>query len=515
MADRNELYIGGKWVPSAGEGTIDVLEAATGQLMARVPAGTESDVDDAVAAARVAFGEWSQSPVADRITVLRRIADGLVARETELAEMMAREVGTPIARSRTVQVGLGVTIFRSMADILETTSLEERRGNSLILKVGVGVVGAITPWNYPLYQLAAKVAPAIAAGCTSVVKPSSVAPLAAFVVAEIAEEAGLPPGVLNIVTGAGGRVGERLAGHPGVDLVSLTGSTSAGARVGQVAAADIKKVTLELGGKSAFIVAPDADVDAAVTAAVRGCYVNNGQTCAATTRLLVPIGDLEQVEAKLVELVGGQSVGDPLDEAIDIGPMASREQQQTVLDMLSDVPADAVFLVGGPGHLDGHGGRDPAQLGGRGQQRGLRTGGVREAGHGAGCGGDHVSTDPSGPGHGGAQGEPGQQQGTVGVRDHVSAATVGHRLGRAVGDDQGPSLGPAHHVGGQSAFEVDITAALAAIPELKDVISDQQTDGLQLDLKIDRDSASRLGVSVQAIDDTLGRAATQVGSLTG
>ncbi len=353
MADRNELYIGGKWVPSAGEGTIDVLEAATGQLMARVPAGTESDVDDAVAAARAAFGEWSQSPVADRITVLRRIADGLVARETELAEMMAREVGTPIARSRTVQVGLGVTIFRSMADILETTSLEERRGNSLILKVGVGVVGAITPWNYPLYQLAAKVAPAIAAGCTSVVKPSSVAPLAAFVVAEIAEEAGLPPGVLNIVTGAGGRVGERLAGHPDVDLVSLTGSTSAGARVGQVAAADIKKVTLELGGKSAFIVAPDADVDAAVTAAVRGCYVNNGQTCAATTRLLVPIGDLEQVEAKLVELVGGQSVGDPLDEAIDIGPMASREQQQTVLDMLSDVPADAVFLVGGPGEVTG------------------------------------------------------------------------------------------------------------------------------------------------------------------
>ncbi|WP_207835417.1 aldehyde dehydrogenase family protein [Williamsia soli] len=351
MEDRNELYIGGKWVPSAGDATIDVLEAATGELMARVPAGTESDVDDAVAAARAAFGEWSQSAVADRITVLRRIADGLLERETELAEMMAREVGTPIARSRTVQVGLGVTIFRSMADILETTPLEERRGNSLILKVGVGVVGAITPWNYPLYQLAAKVAPAIAAGCTTVVKPSSVAPLAAFVVAEIAEEAGLPPGVLNIVTGAGGRVGERLAGHPDVDLVSLTGSTSAGARVGQVAAAGIKKVTLELGGKSAFIVAPDADVDAAVTAAVRGCYVNNGQTCAATTRLLVPVGRLEQVEAKLVELVGGQRVGDPLDEAIDIGPMASREQQQTVLDMLSEVPADAVFLVGGPGEV--------------------------------------------------------------------------------------------------------------------------------------------------------------------
>lgn len=353
MDDRNELYIGGKWVPSAGDGTIDVLEAATGKLLARVPAGTEGDVDDAVAAARAAFGEWSQSAVADRVTVLRQIADGLVARETELAEMMAREVGTPIARSRSVQVGLGVTVFRSMADILEETSLEERRGTSLILKVGIGVVGAITPWNYPLYQLAAKVAPAIAAGCTTVVKPSSVAPLAAFVVGEIADSTDLPPGVLNIVTGAGGLVGERIAGHPDVDLVSLTGSTSAGARVGQVAAAGIKKVTLELGGKSAFIVAPDADVEAAVTAAVRSCYVNNGQTCAATTRLLVPADRLDQVEKKLVELVGSQRIGDPLDESVEIGPMASFEQQQSVLEYLSEVPSDAVFLVGGPGEVDG------------------------------------------------------------------------------------------------------------------------------------------------------------------
>jgi aldehyde dehydrogenase (NAD+) len=361
MDDRNELYIDGKWVPSSGDGRIEVLEAATGELLATVPAGTEDDVDNAVAAARAAFAEWSNSAVADRVTVLRKIADGLAGRETELAEMMAREVGTPIARSRSVQVGLGVTIFRSMADILEQMPLEERRGNSLILKVGIGVVGAITPWNYPLYQLAAKVAPAIAAGCTTVVKPSSVAPLAAFVVAEIADEAGLPPGVLNIVTGAGGRVGERLAGHPDVDLVSLTGSTSAGARVGQVAASDIKKVTLELGGKSAFIVAPDADVDAAVAAAVRSCYVNNGQTCAATTRLLVPVDRLAQVEAKLVELVGSQRVGDPLDETVDIGPMASREQQQTVHRLLADVPAGAHFLVGGPG--------EPADLDER-----LRTG---------------------------------------------------------------------------------------------------------------------------------------------
>ncbi|WP_317547440.1 aldehyde dehydrogenase family protein [Rhodococcus cercidiphylli] len=351
MDDRTELYIGGKWVASAGGGTIDVLDATTGELLARVPAGTETDVNDAVAAARSGFEVWSQSSVEERVSVLRRIADGLVERETELAEMMAREVGTPIARSRTVQVGLGVTVFRSMADILENTSLEERRGTSLILKVGIGVVGAITPWNYPLYQLAAKVAPAIAAGCATVVKPSSVAPLVAFAVAEIADSTALPPGVLNIVSGAGGRVGERLAGHPDVDMVSLTGSTSAGARVSQVAAAGIKKVTLELGGKSAFIIAPDADFDTALTAAVRGCYINNGQTCTATTRLLVPADRLEYVEQKLAEHVGAQHIGDPLDESVDIGPMASREQQQSVLDYLSAVPSDAHFVVGGPGDV--------------------------------------------------------------------------------------------------------------------------------------------------------------------
>lgn len=353
MDDRNELYIGGKWVTSAGGGTIDVLEAATGELMGRVPAGTEGDVDDAVAAARTAFDEWSRSTVAERVSVLRRIADGLAARETELAEMMAREVGTPISRSRSVQVGLGVTVFRSMADVLENTELEERRGTSLILKVGIGVVGAITPWNYPLYQLAAKVAPAIAAGCATVVKPSSVAPLAAFVLAEVADEAGLPPGVLNIVTGAGGKVGERLAGHPDVDMVSLTGSTSAGARVGQVAAAGIKKVTLELGGKSAFLVAPGADLGAALTAAVRGCFVNNGQTCTATTRLLVPADQIDAVEATLLELVGGQKIGDPLDESVEIGPMASHAQQRSVLAFLDDIPSDAKVLVGGPGDVDG------------------------------------------------------------------------------------------------------------------------------------------------------------------
>nr|WP_187702787.1 aldehyde dehydrogenase family protein [Dietzia sp. SLG310A2-38A2] len=353
VEERTRLYIGGRWVPPAEEGHIEVLEAATGAVMGRVPAGTTADCDGAVEAAARAFPEWSQVPVAERVATLRRFADQLDARSTELATLMAREVGTPIERSRSVQVGLGVAVFRTMADSLEALPVEERRGNSRILRVPVGVVGAITPWNYPLYQLAAKVAPAIAAGCTSVVKPSSVAPLAAFVVADIAEQIGLPAGVLNIVSGSGRVVGQRLAAHPDVDMISLTGSTGAGATVAQTAASSIKKVALELGGKSAFIVAPGADMEAALTAAVRGCFVNNGQTCAATTRLLVPQETLGEVESWLARRVGGMSIGDPLDPAIEIGPMASADQQRTVHRYLDTVPASARVVAGGSGAVDG------------------------------------------------------------------------------------------------------------------------------------------------------------------
>lgn len=349
VPDRDELYIGGRWVPSSSDARIDIREAATGEILARVPDGDAADCDAAVEAASVAFETWSQVPVPDRVAVLRRFADELAAREDELATIMTREVGTPISRSRGVQVGLGVAVFRTMADALEALPLEERRGNSRILRVPAGVVGAITPWNYPLYQLAAKVAPALAAGCTAVVKPSSVAPLAAFAVADIADLIGLPAGVLNVVSGPGREVGQRLATNPGVDLVSLTGSTSAGATVAELAASGIKKVTLELGGKSAFILAPGADLDAAVAAAVRGCFVNNGQTCAATTRLLVSRDDLSRVEQRVAELVGAMTVGDPLDPAVDVGPMASAGQRRVVLGFLESLPGDARVLVGGAG----------------------------------------------------------------------------------------------------------------------------------------------------------------------
>ncbi|ANY25492.1 aldehyde dehydrogenase family protein [Gordonia terrae] len=353
VEDRDELYIGGKWVPSVSEARIEVREAATGATLAHVPDGDTADCDDAVEAANVAFDSWSTVPVPERAAILRTFADELAAREDQLATMMTREVGTPIGRSRSVQVGLGVTVFRTMADALEAMPLEERRGNSRILRVPAGVVGAITPWNYPLYQLAAKVAPALAAGCTAVVKPSSVAPLAAFVVADIADAIGLPAGVLNVVSGPGRTVGQRLATNPGVDLVSLTGSTGAGAKVAELAATGIKKVTLELGGKSAFIVAPGADLDTALAAAVRGCFVNNGQTCAATTRLIVARDDIAAVEERLAELVGAMTVGDPLDPSNDVGPMASAAQQRVVLGFLDSLPNGARVLVGGPGEVPG------------------------------------------------------------------------------------------------------------------------------------------------------------------
>jgi aldehyde dehydrogenase (NAD+)/betaine-aldehyde dehydrogenase len=346
---RDALYVDGAWRSPSGTSAIDVHEAATEEVMATVPSGDASDVDAAVAAARAAFPAWSATPVADRARLLRQLADGLDARSDELATVMAREVGTPIATAGRVQVGLGVSVLRSMADVVEQLPAEERIGSSLVLRVAAGVVGAITPWNYPLYQLAAKVGPALAAGCTSVVKPSSVAPLAAYAVADVAAEIGLPPGVLNIVTGRGAQAGEVLVQHPEVDLVSLTGSTGAGARVAALAAAGVKRTTLELGGKSAFVVLPGADLAAAVDAAVRTAFVNNGQTCSATSRLVVPRELLAEVEDRLAAAVGAMVVGDPLDPATQVGPVASGAQYRSIQGYLDIAADEGTVLVGGPG----------------------------------------------------------------------------------------------------------------------------------------------------------------------
>lgn len=353
MTTWTELYINGRWQAPKTQDTIEVFDSFTEDVMGVVPGGGEADAVEAVLAARAAFPAWTKVPLAERIALVNAMADGLTAREDELSKIMAREVGSPIATALRVQVGLAVNVFKTMAEAAEHLDDEERIGNSLILRQPVGVVGAITPWNYPLYQLAAKVGPALLTGCTVVVKPSSVAPLATFVLAQIADEIGIPAGVFNLVSGRGAVVGEVLSGHPEVDMVSITGSTGAGARVAEVAAKTIKKVGLELGGKSAFLLAPGADLDAALSNAVRGCFVNNGQTCSATTRLLVPSDLLGEVEERVAAAVNAMTVGDPLDPTTDIGPIASSGQQRTVAEYIEMGDREGTTIAGGPGRPEG------------------------------------------------------------------------------------------------------------------------------------------------------------------
>ncbi len=353
MIERSQLYIDGRWVsPSSGD-VITVDEAATEEVIGTVPSGTVEDAEQAIMGARRAFEGWSTTPIAERAAVVQAIAEGLRANETELAEIMAREVGTPMASSIRVQVGLAATVFETIAEAALELPAEERIGNSLIVRTAVGVVGAITPWNYPLYQLAAKVGPALAAGCTIVVKPSSVAPLATFVLADIIDGLGLPAGAFNLVSGRGALVGDLLSSHAEVDMVSLTGSTGAGVQVAQSAAPTIKKVALELGGKSAFLLAEGAELDGAIAAAVRGCFVNNGQTCSATTRLIVPRSLLAEVEERVAAAVNAFTVGNPLDPAVDLGPVASAAQFRTVKDYVDIGMTEGTLVAGGPGPVDG------------------------------------------------------------------------------------------------------------------------------------------------------------------
>ncbi len=353
MIERNALYIDGEWATPSGGDTITVIEAATGETMGTVPSGDAADAERAILAARRAFSSWSQVPITERADIVSAIAVGLREREDELSRIMSQEVGTPLAISVRVQVGLAASVFESIAQAARDLPAEERIGNSIVLRVPVGVVGAITPWNYPLYQLAAKVGPALAAGCTVVVKPSSVAPLSNFILAEIIDGLGLPAGVFNLVSGPGALIGEKLSSHPEVDMVSITGSTGAGVRVSQAAASTVKKVALELGGKSAFLIVEGADLDVALPNAVRGCFVNNGQTCAATTRLIVPNEMIEEIEKRVAELVNAFTIGNPLDPEVDLGPVASAAQHKIVSDYIDIGMAEGTLIAGGPGSPEG------------------------------------------------------------------------------------------------------------------------------------------------------------------
>ena len=354
MRDYSDIYIDGAWVPSDGTGTIEVINAGTEEVMGSIPEGVPSDVDKAVDAARRAFDGWSQTPVEERQKYLVRLNEALQARSAEIAETIAGEVGMPITWSTMIQAGLPAGNMQTFATLLDTFEFEEEIGNSLVVKEPVGVVGAITPWNYPLHQIICKVGGAFAAGCTVVLKPSEVAPLNAFILAEIIDEIGLPPGVFNLVSGTGPVVGEAIAAHPDIDMVSFTGSTRAGSRVAEVAAGTIKRVALELGGKSANILLDDADFAAVIPKGVFACFLNSGQTCTAHTRMLVPNSRYDEAVEIAVAVVEGTEVDDPDKEGMHLGPLISQAQWDRVQGyMAKGVEEGAVIAAGGPGKPEG------------------------------------------------------------------------------------------------------------------------------------------------------------------
>jgi aldehyde dehydrogenase (NAD+) len=354
----DEIYIDGAWVPSQGDGSIDVYDSTDGSVIGRIPAGSAADVDAAAKAARAAFDGWAATSPEERAKFCTRIAEGLGARMDEIGTLVTREAGMPKWLSVMVQAGLPVNSFTMAAQIAENFEYETTVGNSLVVREPVGVVGCITPWNYPLHQIAAKVAYAMAAGCTVVLKPSEIAPLDAYVLTEVVHDAGLPAGVFNLVTGTGAVVGEAISAHPLIDMVSFTGSTRAGKAVAAAASGSLKRVALELGGKSANILLDDLD-DAGFEKAVRDgigkAYINSGQTCTALTRMLVPtsrLADAERIAADEVE--SNYQPSDPFADGARLGPLSSQAQVERVNGYIQKgIDEGARVVTGGPGKPEG------------------------------------------------------------------------------------------------------------------------------------------------------------------
>ena len=344
-----QLYIDGQWVPSAGREAIDIVNPATEEPIDSVPAGSSEDVDAAVAAARGAFPEWAAVPVVDRCRYVARISEELAQRQDEIARTISADVGTPLKIAQKVQAGLPITVSKTYSDPSTLGEFTEEIGNSLVVREPIGVVGAITPWNYPLHQVVAKLAPALAAGCAVVLKPSEVAPLASYLLAEIIDGIGLPPGVFNMVSGTGAEVGAALAGHDDVDMVSFTGSVRGGSAVSRTAATTVKRVALELGGKSPNVILPDADLESAVKAGVNNAYLNGGQTCTALTRMIVHRSQRDQAVDLLRQAAAKFTPGDPADPGTRLGPLVSAEQRDRVRGYIERGIAEGATLVcGGP-----------------------------------------------------------------------------------------------------------------------------------------------------------------------
>lgn len=357
MKAQSSMYIGGEWRPADNPDTIAVVNPATEQVIAEVPAGTAEDVDAAVRAARAAFPGWAATPPAERAAYLSALRDAMAARKDEIAETVTAELGSPLRLSKAVHASAPVIVAGSYAELAATYAFEERIGNSTVLMEPVGVVGAITPWNYPLHQIVAKVAPALAAGCTIVVKPAEDTPLTAQLFAEAVHEAGLPPGVVNVVTGIGSVAGQALAAHEDVDLVSFTGSTAVGRQIGATAGAAVKRVALELGGKSANVILPSADLAKAVKAGVANVMANSGQTCSAWTRMLVHTDQYDEAVEAAGAAVASYRAGDPHDELCRLGPVVNARQHARVRGYIEQGVAEGARVVAGgpqPPHETGY-----------------------------------------------------------------------------------------------------------------------------------------------------------------
>ena len=351
----NKFFINGKWIEPAGRSTLDVINPATEKAFATISLGNADDVDSAAKAAKSAFDSWSNSSIEERKEIISNIVGGLKSRSDEMATAISSEMGAPMGLSKTAQVGSGLGHFMNVLSILENFEFEEIRGTTKIVKEPAGVCGFITPWNWPLNQIACKVAPAIAAGCTMVLKPSEIAPISAYILAEIIAESGLPAGVFNLVNGDGLTVGAAISGHPDIDLVSFTGSTRAGREVAKAAADGIKRVTQELGGKSANIILDDVpDFARAVSGGVAGCFGNSGQSCNAPTRMLVPQSRMDEAINAAKAAAAKSVVGDPTAESTRLGPVVSEVQFnkiQTLIQKGIDEGAD--LIAGGPTRPEG------------------------------------------------------------------------------------------------------------------------------------------------------------------
>ena len=354
MHTRDQLYIDGKWIQPIGTGSIDVINPATEEIIGKIPVGSKEDIDIAISAARIAFDSWSKSSIQTRIDILNALSDALKERGEDIAQTITAEVGTPIGYSRVAMVGTPRVVSRSYAKILENFDWEEKVRNSIIRKEPIGVCAFITPWNFPLHQIIGKVAPAIAAGCTMILKPSKEAPLSAFILADILHEIGLPSGVFNLISGHGSEIGNYMSSHPEVDMVSFTGSTGAGISVSEAAATTVKRVTLELGGKSANVALEDADPTLVAKKAIGACHQNSGQTCSALTRLIIPESMSDEVYEIIAEKNNSYTVGDPLEESTRCGPMVSLRQQKSVSKYIeSGINEGATLISGGLGMPEG------------------------------------------------------------------------------------------------------------------------------------------------------------------